>query len=96
MQLQLPPITPLFLTYKTEHIPDGKGKDGPALPVLFTEEKSLKKSALIHPCLWVTSLKVAALLQPFLSAQIFHSQHFLLLTVSRTCEEEVGVGNHNT
>lgn len=45
-----PLITPLFLRYKTANIPDGKGKDDPALPV--TEEKSLnKETALIHPCL---------------------------------------------
>lgn len=95
MKLQLPPITLLFLRYKTEHIPDGKGKDDPALPVI--EEKSLnKESALMHPCLWMRSLKVAALLQPFLSAQIGHSLHFLLFAASRTCEEEVGVENHNT
>lgn len=92
-----PLIIPLFLSYKTEHIPDGKGKDGLALPVLSTEEKSLsKKSALTHPCLWMRPLKVAALLQPSLNVQTGHPQNFLLFTVSRTCEEEVGVEDHNT
>lgn len=87
-----PQITALFLRHKTDHIPDAKGKDNPALPVCSIKEKSLgEKSALIHPCLWVRILKVTALLQPFLSARIGHSQFFPLFIVSRTYEEEVTV-----
>lgn len=85
-----PQITPVFLRHKTEHSPDAKMI--PALPVLSIKKKSLgKKSALIHPCLWVRSLKVTALLQPFLNAQTDHSQLFPLFIVSRTYEEEVTV-----
>lgn len=61
-----PQITALLLRHKTDHIPDVKGKDNPALPVCSIKEKSLgEKSALIHPCLWVRILKVTALLQLF-------------------------------
>lgn len=41
-----PQITPLFLRHKTDHIPDAKGKDNPALPVLSIKEKSPRSQSL--------------------------------------------------
>jgi len=41
-----PQITPLFLRQKTDHIPDAKGEDNPALPVLSIKKRSLGKKSV--------------------------------------------------